>query len=444
MKSASIITKRQHLPEREKLTRPEVYSEHHKSIVVDSRGENLSNLITNIEGSNWKVNYFQQVVDDHTALAGHNPNKEGLYQQYIKIINMILKVDTALNWTQNNENKSGYAQGSAYIYPPFVPNVGDMFIADIGDGFAAIFEIIVSEQQSLFKQSVYRVEYQSIDYAEGDRLVDLERKVVDTRYFELDFVKHGQNPVILPSEKKLLDTLKHYYPIIAENYFKKYFSERYACMVLPRDDMMIYDHFLTRAVSRWFTPADYYKLVKLRVLPIENIKAFKAESIFDLIEDHDGYAISSIFSKVGMVSEQAYATHGRIPQIARVGLDYLVYPIDLSYSVDTKDKYQAKLSLSPSPLPAFNGYTETEYQGIKLLPRLDLNNSYIFSPYFYQNERTLLSHLELETCRYLDSNNIIKEIIEAMIADWQNWYPHEQFYYTPILLMLMNASIRDL
>ena len=442
MTSASIIKHRQKAPERATLTNPEIYSEHHKSIVVDSRYEDISKLLVHLEGSNWKVNYFSQVLDEHTAVTGHSPNKAGLYQQYIKIVGLVLKVDSAMQWSQNNETKQGVVTGSATIYPPTIPNQGDMFVADIGDGHAGIFQITVSEKHSLFKQAAYRVEYVLIDYADDERLVDLESKVLDTRYFELDFMKHGQNPVLLKEDKKLIDTLNHYYPKIASSYFEKYYSTRYHVMILPLSDYVIYDPFLTKCISHWFGVDDYVKLIHLKIPPLDNIKALSSHSIFDVLEDKDEFSLKDAFTRCGMISEKAYATHGRIPQIARIGLSSIVYPVDSRYSVDSRDMYQIRLELAPDALPSSPyPYTDIEYKDIKLLPRLDLNTSYVFTPEFYRDD-VLHSHLEIEVRKYLNGDMIIKEIVFELVRKWHEYNPLEQFYYTPILLMLIRASIR--
>lgn len=442
--AASIITKRTKSPEREKIVKPDIHSEYHKNVLVDSRYENLANLITHIEGSDWKVNYFQQVLNTHSSVAGHNPTKDEIYQQYIKIEDLILKVDTALNWQQANETKSGNVTGSAQVYPPIIPNQGDMFIGDIGDGKAAIFEVIISEKLSLFNQAVFRIEYKLVNYADGNRLEDLENKVIERKFFEKDFNEYGQNPVISKEEKKYINAIRHYYPIITENYFKNYYSTRFRVMTLPIDNVFIYDHFLTRTIQRWYSARDYFKLQELKIPPVDNIKALSSESIFDLIEDKDLYGLPNIFSKVGMISVDTYAVSGRIPQSARIGLDYIIYPLDHPYSVDTRDKYSIDIRLSPEATPKISNQFTDDYSDIPLIPEINLGESYIFSKNFYSLETHLLSHIELQTVRYLEGNNIHKEILYKLMETHPKWSNIQKFYLTPILLMLLNASIRGL
>nr|DAK33084.1 MAG TPA: hypothetical protein [Caudoviricetes sp.] len=442
---AAIVIDRRAGPEREIITHPDIYPEHYKSTVVDSRYENLANLIVHVEGSNWKVNYYKQIVTDHGVTDGHHMFRDAIYQEYEKIVGMILKVDTALNWQQNNELKSGITTGSAHLYPPFIPNVGDMFVADSGDGMPSIFQVTVSEKLSMFKQSVYRIEYTLIDYAKGIRVEDLERKVVDTKYFRMDFLEHGQNPVLIKSDMKLAQTISHYLPIISENYLKKYYSNRFRCMILPRNDLFIYDHFLTKCISRWFSADDYYKIQEMKILSVENIKALQIESVFDVLEDIDAYALDQVFTKVGMIDSNAFAVSGRLPQTARIGLHYLIYPIDHPFSVDTHDRIQIKFRLAPTSILNYDyGSFNGTYKERPLLPEIDLNSSYIFSRDFYNRDHALLSQLELQVVRYMEDNNIIKEVIFELISTWSKWNTLQQFYLTPVLIMLMRATLRQI
>lgn len=446
---ASIITKRKPLPERQSLTKPEHYHDYNKSIVVDSRYENLANLIVHIEGSNWKVNYYQQVLADDTQVAGHHPTVSPVNQQYIKIEEFILKVDTSLSWQQNNETKSGRVTGSAHVYPPFIPNQGDMFIADVGDGNPAIFKVILSEKLSIFKQASYRIEYELIDYADGHRLVDLDEKVIDRRFFDMDFLEYGQNPVLLESEKKYVLTIRKYYPILAENYFQRYYSERFRCMVLPIEDKFVYDPFLTKAISRWYSSQDYYKLLEMKVPPIDNIPNLKVESLFDMVEDQNDFSFPILFTKVGMANISQFAISGRLPQLSRMGLEYVVYPLDPGYSVNISDKHRKSIYANTTIFP----FDDNQYQGnfgnresrdIPLIPILNLNNSYIFSKHFYSKDSHLLSHLEIQVLRYLKGDHIVKEVLFELIESYPKWSPIQQFYFTPFLLMLMKASLRGL
>lgn len=444
---ASIITQRPPAKEREKLTNPEINTKYHKDVVVDSRYENLANLITHVEGANWKVTYYQQVLDESTGLAGQNIGKDEIYQQYIKIEGFVLKVDTALTWSQNQERKSGSVSGSATVFPPFIPNAGDMFVADVGDGEPAIFQINESEKLSWFKQAAYKVEYTVVDYARGIRIVDLDNKVIDTRYFEMDYLEHGQNPILLKNEEKLYKTILHYQPIILENYFKKYYSTRYRCMVLPRSDMFIYDHFLTRCISRWFNSDHYHKLSELNVLPHEHLRVLKAESVFDMLEDGDYYASRDIFTKVGMVSPKTLSSEAEIPQLSYVGLDQVIVPIDHRYSIDLNDRDGTRnLNKSPSPIPNFlyDQEFQHEFNGTSLLPDINLANSYIFSESFYQFNTSGMSQIELQVYRHLEGNNITADVMFELLKTYMRWSTLQQFYLTPILHLLMIASIRKL
>lgn len=446
---ASLITKRRAEPETtEKFTKPLIHPEHYESVVVDSRYQPLTHLLVHIEGANWKVNYYSKVLNEHTALAGQNMTKSPAIEQYKKINNFILKVDSPLQWQQDEETKQGKLEGSAVIYPPLIPNTGDMFVGDIGDGRSAIFEIKNSTKLSAYKQSVYQIEYSITGYATGTRLADLENKVIDDLFFSMDFLEHGQNPIITDEKRQLVNAIDHYYPMITKTYLHRYHSTRYRVMILPRDDKVIYDHFLTKTVYRWFSSDDYPPLTNMRLIPVMNAKVMDSKSIYDLLETQDVYGFPDIFTKVGVSGSGNNWTYPKILSPAFIGFDMLIYPKNPRYMLDYNDKYHTKTHIAPAPVPEFN-YTkatdkEFKYQDRDLVHEIDLNESYVFTEAFYENDPDKMSQIELMTRRYLNKDYILSDVMFALIESWYKWDTIQQFYLTPILLMLMRASKRGL
>ena len=58
--------------------------------------------------------------------------------------------------------------GTADVYPFIIPNVGDMFAADVGDGKEGVFTITSTEKKSLLKEAVYTIEYTLLYYSNSD------------------------------------------------------------------------------------------------------------------------------------------------------------------------------------------------------------------------------------------------------------------------------------
>jgi hypothetical protein len=167
-----------------------------QTIVVDAKHEPLQSLITQVAGFSWTVDYYSQVITKDTALAGQDSALPAQLQQYKLIKDLEVKVSSALSPTQDNETKQMIATGEAIVHSMVIPNAGDMFTAEIGDGRIGVFQVQNTQKKSLMSQSVYSFEYTFIYYTDNypSRYADLVKKVVQTHVYVKDFLTHGQNP----------------------------------------------------------------------------------------------------------------------------------------------------------------------------------------------------------------------------------------------------------
>lgn len=438
----AIVTKRPPNPARKEITKPIVVPEDYQSPLVDTRYIPIQNLLTSIDGASWKGDFYQQILGKDNAPLGESPSRDAIYQQYRLIKNMVLKVTDPLSWEQDETTKLGTSTGGAYMYPPFIPNQGDMFVADVGDGNKGIFNITSTTKLSMFKQSVYQIRYTMIAYANEDRMLDLNDKVVDTKYFDLNFLVNGQNPYLDSEGYRNVETIRHYKKILTENYFTRYYSDRFKAMVLPDDGSITYEPYMTKMISSWFSMEDYYKLQGLMVRSVTELPAFESPTIFDVLEEQDKYLLSECVNQVGVIRSHAKYIDRKLPGARLVGFDKILYPVNGAYTIDAGeiDNTGSATQLFTTPL---GDNTTKEYKGIKLINDIDLNQSYIFSQAFYHNEVEGLSHIEILLNEYLEGQYVDKKILIELIKDWKHWGKYEQFYYTPIMLMLMHSVLRE-
>jgi hypothetical protein len=427
------------------LCKPEVHTEFHKDAIVDTRYTPRNNLIVHVEGYPWVVNYYRQILGESSSVAGQNINKDAVYQQYELIHKLVLKVASPLTENQDDEKKSFSVEGSANMYPPFIPNTGDMFVADVGDGRCAIFEVNKTTRKTIFKESVYSIDYTITGYAENERIVDLDNKVIKHSYFSMDFLEAGQNPLINNSDYGLLSEIKNIYPKLLNKYLKKYYSEKYLCMVLPTEKFSVYDHFLTKAISRWYSNDDYHKLITIKEYNIDENPVMQSLSIYDVINSKDRMSFTDMFNKVKMISTNYFNINPRMIGLRYSGINYVVLPENYDDTVDT-DKYRHKAFNDNCYSYGFQDDTEHDIltlNEVPLLPEINLNKTYIFSNSFYQeSDDEDKSYLESQIMNYLDDKSIDAKILLTMINGYSKWSRLQQFYLTPIVLTLLKASIR--
>lgn len=423
-----------------------------KSIIVDTKYTPLKHLLTHIEGAKWTVNYYKQIINKDSSLAGQNPNKLNLYQQYEQIVNYILKVSTPLGTSQDDETKVMRVNGTAYCYPPLVPNVGDMFIADIGDGKSGIFQIERSEKKSIQKDAVYEISYQLVDYADGVKLSDLQNKTIRILYFWLDYLDYGQDPLLTEDEYHFVKTAAYEYAYIGEKYVEMFMSDKFKCMLVPMQNTSVYDHFLTKAVSQWISEDVNIRLRYLRIFNTEDEKSFTSTSIFDVMNDRDIRSLRMCFNEVLRVSTDGFNRTPRIGSLRYSGMKQALVPKTFDYNIKSdnvcnRDGFYLHNPKTPNTvgvITPIGDFTPNLLEGIPIVHPINLAHTYIFSPSFYHNEDENLSHIEIQLLAYLERRHLNYRTLNQLIKDWVNWGIMEKFYYTPFLLLLIKATVREM
>ena len=119
----------------------EIASPNTAVIATDNRYTPRINLITHVSGSEWIVNYYSQILTTDSQLSGQQLSLNATNQQYKKINQFKFKVSSPLTTSQNTEDNSMEVVGESIIPNFIIPNVGDMFVADLGEGNIGVFKI---------------------------------------------------------------------------------------------------------------------------------------------------------------------------------------------------------------------------------------------------------------------------------------------------------------
>lgn len=262
------------LPSPVQVTAPE-----YKGVTVDTKMVPLSSLLTHVEGASWSVNYYSQVLDRDSATAGQGLGTNPIHQQYRLIKQMELKVTSPLMMSQDPESKVITYSGQATAYPFVIPNEGDMFLADIGDGREGIFQIHTVTRMSVFKQTCHTIEYRVVDFTDPQRLADFERKTVQTFQYDKDFLMHGQNPLLFEEDYANVAYLRKNYKLLTDRYFKLFFGREFNTMLVPLQLTPTYDHFITGALLDNFTTWESNEVRYIRKLNMDDDQVSRAVNI---------------------------------------------------------------------------------------------------------------------------------------------------------------------
>lgn len=455
----------------------------YRGVTVDTKVERVENLLTHVEGSEWVVQYYSQVLNTDSQTAGLNQTTSGVFQQYTRINEMELKVSSPLTTSQDPTTKQMVVRGSATIYPFLIPNMGDVFLADLGGGQEGIFQIVAApERKAVFTRTVHQIEYQLIDVNPGNRLADLNQKTVKTLWYDRDFHQHGQNPLLFEEEYQNKMYLRRSYREIIDRYFKAFFSREFKTMLMPGQKPVVYDPFLVHAITSFFDTWDTPEAQFVREYNRDEDDALRSTQIFEALQKRDIKLIRECFVEYGTVPAVTFSIQPLLYSIRHSGLGAVIYPVDPLLTVDYIQIANPKLVNTDTPLapapqemrpsivdllptatkrladmfpnPVMNGFNAVDSLGNELdypeppplIHKAMAGGTYVFSRAFYANDtsRGAQSQLELQVRLYLSGQPLSILQLKLLVDDMINWNSLDKFYFTPILLVLIKAAIRGI
>jgi hypothetical protein len=427
----------------------------YNSTFVDLKWTSKTNLLTHIEGSSWIVDYYSQVIDTSNNLSGQQYTKNPVYQSYTLIKDMEMKVTSPLSTSQDPDTKGMTVTGTALLYSFIIPNEGDMFVADIGEGKLAVFRITDSIKKSIFKEACYEISYGLQDDNNKGSIDNLNLKVVKTLYYHKDFLTNGQNPLLVSNDNDVYLKLNKAYSLMAEQYFKKFFSNEFKTIMVPGQEFSTYDHFLVDYLLSEFSTADSNEIKYIRRLNLDDDDCMKSDSLWKALKFRDISFMNTVFKQAGLTSSRYFIKDPVLNGIRYTGIDRVVYPLDPVLSVDylqvNRSKDLLPDILTPSVLSSginnsmvrainLRGTTQKTLESIYLVTKDDY---YVLSKDFY-DKTVQQSVLENITWGYLSGEAIDATQLLDTAKTYFTWGILEQFYYIPIILTLIRSTIRGM
>lgn len=422
----------------------------YKTNVIDTANTPMADVTVFIEGSLWRVDYYSQVLGTDDAVAPQAASSVNTAQQYMCIKNMELKVSSPLSQQQNKDNNQMSLQGSGYTYPRFIPNAGDVFIADVGNGRLALFQVSESTRKSVFADSVYEIEYSAIDYDDGIRMADLQAKTIDVRYYVRDFLEVGQNPILTATAFGNVDSIERWLNQSQRAYIRRFGSEEYHVLLLPELETTIYDHWLTQFVLKLIDSHEHPQYSKMRVLNCDDNRDMQRQTVLDAILETEPLTLEYAIERIGRAYSRSFTTSYVYGGVAHSGVEELLFPVN---AVNPKQHGKSLGRLNALALVA----SGTFYTGNKTvaLPNeqsdtlpyikaVDVDDYYILSQAFYSQDTDNQSVLEQQLWSYLKQDIISFDDLKAMLDDSRQWRNMERFYYLPLLWVLCIYYLRKI
>lgn len=451
---SNIITSKPLTPKPVVNNPPKVAAPEHKTALVDTKYTPISSLITFVEGYWWKVNYYSQVIDTGSQLLGQDPGLAKQHQQYKLIKNLEIKAKSPITWSQDATSKSMTAQGESIVHSTIIPNAGDMFVTDVGDGRLGVFQVNTSTQLSLLKQTTYSISYTLIYFAddEDQRTKDLNNKVIVEYNYVRDFLNYGQDPLVTNTDFEAIQKLQRLYKEIVEFYMTRFYSREYKTLLVPGQPIEIYDHYLTSFVSRTLNVNEHINCAQLTCLNCADDDVLKLDQLYSVLMDKNVRALAYLNSKMGVVPTASFSLNPVAASIRFTRVDMVVYPLTTNEVIDDNDnRMQGKIAVGwdyvktktlPGNLQQQITDNVIDSVGTRaVIHPIHKDGYYVFSKAFYDNQSDM-SMLEILALNYIHSRPNAPVDIVKTLANYHNWGAMERFYYLPIALAIIKSVIR--
>ena len=434
---------------------PKVEPEKYQSIIHDDKKTPIPSLLAYVSGAPWVVNYFSQIVSKHNDLREIDPTQPNVYQQYQKINNLELRVESALTSGYDTDQAITTVTGSAILYPFIVPNISDYFVTDTADNRSTLFRITNVERKTISRNSAFSIEYEIVGYTDDDSsglYANLQDKVMREYFFHKDRLIEGLQPMLRAEESQQILNLKDYYSDIVTYYFKNFFNRKYMTLVLPGQDYAIYDSFLVNYLMKLIESNDAPEIRYMKTITNDNDPYMSQPQFWSIMLDRDYKGLTYCNRKMKLVTKYMFSLNSFVHGLAFSNVDYIVYPEEQDMSAIVHHEPKARLTALEEILSTENSLGNVTdvlgklYSDVSttypVINSTIVDDFYVLSENFYSNatDQTLLESL---TTNYLKFETIDLTKLSELCNDYRTWGKLEQFYYGPVLLTLIKEANRD-
>lgn len=430
-----------------------------RDIKSDSKLIPRSALISHIEGSEWVVeSYYSQYLNKDNNPIEYSLDLPAVSQQYRRINKLELRVQNPLSHSYANGENEFSVTGSAALYPGVIPNVHDVFIADIGDGQFGRFNVTQVTPCMYLAAPAYEIEYKLI--ARLDRAVkaDLEVKTFDTVRYVRDQYLSGNQAFLLEKQAEQYDQIQRILATLPKEYYREFYSKEYCTLLIPDQPFKTYDPFLTGFFKRLVNPEVHPWIRNINELNCDDGNHNVIFTLFDAALENDPSVLDRCYSDIQPTNVIYFTNQALFASVRYSGMEFVMFPANLTVDFNRGITATKGFTLNLGPNIKLNrkvrmdeAYSSTRTQ---LVPGQDeasvewvspkaIKETYIFSPEFYADtvgqsgiELMFRSAVKGEFC---DPAQILKACGDRVL-----WTSTTRFYYVPILLYILQVAVANI
>lgn len=451
----AIVRLKPDVPSPTQRTTPETITPPSKStfttLVPETR---IKSLLKYVEGYPWTVDYYGQILNVNNTLNHFDPGLVDLTQSYYLVNKAIIQVSSPLSTSYDSEEGITKANGSAIVPLGMIPNVGDIFLAQVDTGEDALFVINTVTRKTHRKESLYEIDYELYAYtSEQPSFMDkLSNRVNETYYFNPDTDYFNRDVLIKPSVKEAMDRLDSFRRESQTYYFSNFVQDHNSSLCLPGLTELVYDPLIADFIMRTvdISTISNYRFYRHTNLPED----LSRPSILNFILNRTTPHAKVGETKYGFCYSVELARRARLGTLGYTGVDYVLYPLKpLRDSISPQRDNIKTFFMDVRVDENYNddnfyirlGSNNDSVYDKKVLHELFKDDSYIVTDNFYnylkdRSNYEDISYTEFLIYKFINRLAISKEDLAIALKDWKDWSLLHQYYLLPIY-WLMSRNI---
>lgn len=409
-----------------------------RSALIDSDYHPSSHLVNHMEGSPLTVDYYRQILGSDDTAKPLQLGVAAANQYYEKIRNFILRVTSPLSSSQNSDNNEFTVTGEASVFWGLKPNVGDMFIADGGEGYLALLTVTNVERLTYTKTAAYTIRFQITDRLDANRntsewMQDLFGKVMRTSVFEPSLLEQYDNPFVTEEDYLSFKTVEEDQESLEEYFISKFWLPETQGYCIPNQPIATFDGFHSRFCRQigFFDSRRHVTVHQLGCLDYEQMF-----TLWDLLVEMSNRKLRLTTTKMGV-----YTSRSMRAQSANRGVGFSLYPYCLAPWDTLSISNEYTIPTAPDAFKRsrddFNAELVPSYRSV------DCDDSYVLSAAFYAGSTGQMCNFERLVAAMLKSEEVDVKLVTRMTAEYYSLPLLEQFYYGPILYTLLGYVRRN-
>ena len=434
---------------------PKITPDAYIPVIVDDTRIPLMSLSRYVEGSRWVVSYYTQVITSDTEIREHDPLSPNSNQQYEIIRNLPIMVSTPLSPSDDSDTGISTVSGDGVVPINIIPNPGDYFEAEAGLNELGLFRITNVERKTHNLNSIFNIDYDMVGYV--SKIPDIYNSITAKAIRQYEYLSerldNNLNPIITTSDAAEYMSLGKVLKDIVGDYFRLFYNPDYGTLVIPGQDVDICDYYLIDFIFSIIDREEAPEVWKIKQPSKNENSVLTQPQFWEMLLKGDYRMLDYINPRMRVIDKSNFISSTFLHGIYYYNVDYLLYPIDRDDTIRIQDrpKVDAAESLiyikevAPRRGALADSLLDTVVELNTVRPYIKtvtVDDYYVLSSDFYLEGVSELSVLEILVKDYLKGLSINQSYLLSLCTAFRKWGRLEQFYYGPILMILLKVSLR--